>query len=294
MLKKTFRADLLLLIAAFIWGTGFVAQRSGMQYVGPMTFTGLRFLLGGIVLLPVLGHQHIYKLGEKNESGNLFWWSCLAGAMLFCGAALQQIGLVTTEAGKAGFITGLYVVIVALIGIFLGHKIGLGVWAGIALAVLGMYLLSVKESLTIAKGDMFVLGGAFFWAVHVQLLGYITKRVNPLSLACIQFFACGAISMCVAMFTEEITFTNIRLGWLPIFYGGAMSVGIAFSLQAVSQRTCPPAHAAIIMSFEAVFAAIAGGIVLHEMLSGRDIVGCGLMLAGMLAVQLIPLMRKKR
>ena len=295
MLKKVFKGDMLLLVAALIWGTGFVAQRKGMLYVEPMTFTGLRFLLGGIVLLPVLLHQHIYKGGEKSESGNLILWSCLAGLMLFFGAALQQKGLVTTEAGKAGFITGLYVVIVAFIGVFLGHKIGWGVWGGAVLAVAGMYLLSVKssESFTIEKGDLYILAGAFFWAVHVQLIGYLAKRLNPLSLACIQFFACGALSLCVAMFVEDISVGSIGQGWLAIFYGGVMSVGVAFSLQVVSQRTCPPAHAAIIMSLEAVFAALAGWLVLHETLGGRDIAGCGLMLAGMLAVQLIPLIRKK-
>jgi len=293
MLKKVFKGDMLLLVAALIWGTGFVAQRKGMDYIGPMTFTGLRFLLGGIVLVPVLLHQHIRKETVRSESGNLILWSCLAGLMLFCGAALQQIGLVYTEAGKAGFITGLYVVIVAFIGFILGHKIGWGVWGGAVLAVAGMYLLSMKESFSIEKGDAYILCGAFFWAVHVQLIGYLAKRLNPLSLACIQFFACGALSLCVAMFSEEILIESIvQTGW-AIIYGGVMSVGIAFSLQVVSQRTCPPAHAAIIMSLEAVFAALAGWLVLHEKLGGRGIAGCGLMLAGMLAVQLIPLIREK-
>ncbi len=288
MNKKTLKGDALLLLAAFIWGSGFVAQRKGMDHVGPMTFTGLRFLLGAIVLLPVLAHQHLLKAKVHLNLSYVILWSCLAGLMLFCGAALQQIGLVDTAAGKAGFITGLYVVIVAFIGIFLGQKIGLAGWGGAFLAVAGMYLLSVKESLTIEKGDLYILCSAFFWAVHVQLLGHLANRINPLSLACIQFFACAALSLCVALFAEEISFTTIRLAGGSILYGGIMSVGVAFSLQAVSQRTCPPSHAAIIMSTEAVFAVLAGWLMLNEMLSGRDLAGCALMLAGMIAIQLCP------
>ena len=155
-----------------------------------------------------------------------------------------------------------------------------------------MYLLSVKESFFIEKGDLFILCGAIFWAVHVHLIGHLARRINALSLACIQFFACAAMGLCVAVLAEEISFENIRLAGGAILYGGVMSVGVAFSLQIVSQRTCPPAHAAIIMSLEAVFAVLAGWLVLNESLSGKDFAGCGLMLAGMIAVQLNPLSRK--
>lgn len=288
MNKTTLKADVLLLLAAFIWGSGFVAQRKGMDHIGPMTFTGLRFLLGGIVLLPVLAHQHIFKPTHKPNLGHSIPWSCLAGVMLFCGAALQQIGLVDTAAGKAGFITGLYVIIVALFGFFLGQKIGFTGWTGAFLAVTGMYLLCVRESLTIEKGDLYILCGAVFWAVHVQLIGHLANRINPLSLACVQFFACAALSLCVAVWVEDISFETIRLAGGSIFYGGVMSVGVAFSLQVLSQRTCPPSHAAVIMSLEAVFAVLAGWLVLNESLDGRSLAGCGLMLAGMIAVQLNP------
>lgn len=292
MHKKTLKGDLLLLLAALIWGTGFVAQRMGMDFVGPVTFTGLRFLLGGIVLLPILAHQHLFKSASKRVHRRIIPWSCLAGLMLFCGAALQQIGLVYTPAGKAAFLTGLYVIIVAFIGIFLGHRIGWRGWFGSLLAVAGMYLLSVKGSFCIEKGDLFILCSALFWAVHVQLIGHLATRVNPLSLACIQFFACGILSLCAAVVLEEITFENIRLASAAILYGGVMSVGIAFSLQVISQQTCPPSHAAIIMSLEAVFAVLAGWMVLDETFSGKDIAACTLMLAGMITVQLRPLLRK--
>lgn len=294
MFWKTYKSDLLLLLAAFIWGTGFVAQRMGMEHVGPMTFNGLRFFLGGFVLLPILWHQHRDKKTGGQQGRNILPWSCLAGGILFCAASLQQIGLIYTPAGKAGFITGLYVIIVAFIGFFLGHKIGWSAWAGSILAVAGMYFLSVKESFVIEKGDLFILGSAVFWAVHVQMIGYFSKWTNSLSLACIQFFACAALSMGVAIFFEEISLETIRLASGSIIYGGVMSVGVAFSLQIISQKTCPPAHAAIIMSLEAVFAVLAGWVVLNESLSNKNLLGCGLMLTGIIAVQVKPLLQRPK
>jgi len=263
-----------------------------MDYIGPMTFTGLRFLLGAIVLLPVLLHLHIYRAPQKANKRFLIMGSLLAGLALFAGAALQQIGLVYTTAGKAGFITGLYVVIVALIGLFLGHKIRPAIWLGCFLAVAGLFLLTANKSFTIESGDLFVLCSAFFWAIHVQLLGYLAKRLNPLSLACIQFFACGLLALIAAFFTETISLETIKQAAWAICYGGVMSVGVAFSIQVISQRTCPPAHAAIIMSMEAVFAALAGWAILGESLNARQLFGCALMLAGMLAVQLISLQKQ--
>lgn len=294
MFNKTYKSDLLLLLAAFIWGTGFVAQRMGMDHVGPMTFNGLRFFLGGLVLLPILWHQNRHKKTGGQPGRNILPWSCLAGGILFCAASLQQIGLIYTAAGKAGFITGLYVIIVAFIGFFLGHKIGWSAWAGSILAVAGMYFLSVKESFVIEKGDLYILGSAVFWAIHVQMIGYFSKWTNSLSLACIQFFACAVLSMGAAIMFEKISLETIRLASGSIIYGGVMSVGVAFSLQIISQKTCPPAHAAIIMSLEAVFAVLAGWVILNESLSSKDLVGCGLMLTGIIAVQVKPFLQRSK
>jgi len=210
----------------------------------------------------------------------------LAGLALFGGASMQQIGLVYTTAGKAGFITSLYVVLVPIAGLFLGQRCGWAVWTGAALAVTGLYLLTIAQSFTIGRGDLFVLIGAFFWTIHVLLIGHLATRANPLHIAGVQFLACSALSLLAAVLFESITLSAIYRAALPILYAGIFSAGVAFTLQVICQRTSPPAHAAIVMSLETVFAALAGYLVLHERLAPRDLLGCTLMFAGFLVVQL--------
>jgi drug/metabolite transporter (DMT)-like permease len=199
---------------------------------------------------------------------------------------MQQIGLVYTTAGKAGFITSLYVVLVPITGLFLGHRCSVAVWPGAALAVAGLYLLSITESFVIGPGDLCVLVGAFFWAIHVHLIGHLAKRANPLHIACIQFIACSALSLCVAIVLERISLLAILDAAIPILYGGILSAGVAFTLQVFCQRTSQPAHAAIIMSLETLFAALAGYLFLNEYLGLRGLAGCTLMLASLIVVQL--------
>ncbi len=289
MQTRTLKSDLLLLLAAFFWGTTFVAQRLGMQYVGPMTYNALRFAIGALTLLPVilafrtgvgwgLPHQSSYRF--------LLCGGILAGLALFGGASMQQIGLLYTTAGKASFITSLYVVLVPIAGIFLGQRCGWPVWLGAGLAVAGLYLLSITESFTIARGDLFILIGAFFWTTHVLLIGYLAQRADPIRIACIQFIACSILSLLPAVLFETITLPVVRAATLPILYAGVFSAGVAFTLQVVCQRTSPPAHAAIVMSLESVFAALSGYLILHERLTPRDISGCILMFTGLLVVQL--------
>jgi drug/metabolite transporter (DMT)-like permease len=296
MQTRTIKNDVLLLTAAFIWGTAFVAQRKGMEHVGPLTYNAFRFALGVAVLLPVIFCFRLPALRADERSGRRLFimGGSLAGLVLFAGATLQQMGLVYTTAGKAGFITGLYVVIVPVIGIFLGHRIGFSVWAGAGLAAVGLYFLSVTKTFSVDQGDMLVLLSAFFWAVHVLLIGHFARRADPFCIACIQFFVCSLLSFFGAGLTEEIALQTVCRAAGPILYGGVLSVGIAYSLQVVSQRTCPPAHAAIILSLEAVFAALAGWVVLGETLRPRNILGCVLMLSGMLVVQLVPLIKKQK
>jgi drug/metabolite transporter (DMT)-like permease len=203
---------------------------------------------------------------------------------------MQQMGLVYTTAGKAGFITGLYVVIVPLAGLFLGHRCGRAVWVGAVLAVAGLYLLSITESSTMGRGDLFVFIGTFFWAAHVHLVGYLARQANPLHAALVQFVTCSALSLLAAGLFEQTTLPAIQSATIPILYAGILSAGVAFTLQIVGQRTSPPAHAAIVMSLETVFAALAGYTVLHERFTGRDLAGCAFMLAGLMVVQL-PLLR---
>jgi len=294
MQTRTLKSDSLLLVAALIWGTTFVAQRKGMDHIGPMTYNALRFVLGAATLVPLILRQNGRVVEKQPCSARfLLWGGLLAGAALFGGASLQQMGLQYTTAGKAGFITSLYVVLVPLMGLFLGHRVGLSLWGGVCLTVAGLYLLSVTGSFSIARGDLLVLIGAFFWALHVQVIGYLARRANPLRIACVQFLACSALSFLAAMATEQIVVAAIRAATIPILYGGILSAGVAFTLQVVCQRTSPPSHAAVIMSLETVFAALAGWLILHERLGLRDLAGCTLMLVGLMVVQLPPLLHPR-
>ena len=292
MLEKGFyKSDSLLMLTAIIWGSAFVAQRVGMSYVGPLTFNGIRFALGTIVLLPLIRWRNQYKrIGSSLQRTSLarqgLWGGGLAGLLLFSGATLQQIGLVYTTAGKAGFITGLYVIIVPLMGLFLGHWPGWGGWVGACCATIGLYLLSVTEAWTFAPGDFWELFGAFFWAAHVLVLSWLSPRMERIKLACTQYAVCSILSLLGACFTETITLDGIMGAIIPILYGGVLSVGIAYTLQVVAQRHAPPTHAAIILSLEAVFAALAGWLVLEEILSLRGLIGCIFMFAGMLSALL--------
>jgi drug/metabolite transporter (DMT)-like permease len=209
----------------------------------------------------------------------------LAGCALFMGASLQQIGLVYTTAGKAGFITGLYVVIVPILGLIWKQKTSAGTWIGAFLAAIGLYLLSVTEKFTIARGDSLVLIGAFFWAGHVQLIGWLTRKMDSLQLAFFQFLTCSFLSLFSAAIVETISIQGLISALIPICYGGLCSVGIAYTLQVVAQRHAHAAHAAIILSLESVFAVIGGWLLLDELLAMRGIIGCILMLAGMLLSQ---------
>jgi drug/metabolite transporter (DMT)-like permease len=291
MHQKTLKADGLLLLTAMIWGFAFVAQRVGMDYVGPFTFNGIRFALGCLVLLPLVvrssGPAAVPEaIRPPLSRGQLVGGASLTGAALFAGASLQQVGLVYTTAGNAGFITGLYVVIVPLLGLFWGQRPGVGTWAGAFLAAVGLYLLSITASFTIAFGDLLVLIGAFFWAGHVLIIGWLSPRTSPIRLAFFQYVACSVLSMITAVMFEEITLTGVAGAAVPILYGGALSVGVAYTLQVVAQQSAHPAHAAILLSLEAVFAAIGGWVLLGERLSVRGLTGCALMLAGMLLSQL--------
>ncbi len=291
--QKTVQADLLLLLVALIWGFGFVAQRAGMEHVGPYTYNGIRFLLGGLCLLPLTFSTHRDGRADMVPGLSPLKAGLPAGIILFAGASLQQVGLLYTTAGKAGFITGLYVIFVPVLGLLLGQRTGIGTWIGALLATAGMYLLSVQADFSINRGDLLVLLGAVFWAVHVLLLGYLSPRTCPVRLAMIQFLLCGLFSLLVALAIESTTVQAIADAAVPILYGGVCSVGIGYTLQVVAQRRAHPAHAAILLSLEAVFAAVGGWWLLAEVFSVRGLTGCGLMLGGMLLSQLYPLLQAK-
>ncbi len=288
---KVLKSDAMLLLAAAIWGFAFVAQRVGMSHVGPFTFNAVRFALGAAVLLPFTFSQESRKGGRGavqslSNSKQLLYAGGLTGCVLFAAASLQQVGIVYTTAGKAGFITGLYVVIVPLLSLFMRQLPSAGAWIGAALATAGLYMLSIRSGLSISLGDSLVLGSAIFFALHVLVIGWLSRRMYPVRLAFLQFTTCSLLSFITAISTEAIALGDIAAAAIPILYAGGLSVGIAYTLQALSQREAPAAHAAIILSMEAVFAALGGSLLLGETLSSRGLTGCGLMLLGALVSKL--------
>lgn len=285
--KDSWKANGLLLLTAAIWGGGFVAQRLGMAEIGPFTFNAIRFGIGGVLLLVYLRAQGKLRAEPGKLRGELLAGAA-AGVLLFLGSYLQTAGMIYTTAGKAGFITGLYVVLVPLLGLFWKQKTGLSTWAGALLAVAGLYLLSFAESAQVNIGDVLVMVGAFFWAGHVQLIGYLSRRNDPLKISVYQFFAVTVMSLAAALLFEETTTQALRQSLWPLLYGGIFSVGVAFTLQVVAQRDAHPAHAAIIFSLETVFAGLSGWLILGEQMAPRALAGCGLMLAGMILSQVGP------
>ncbi|MEW6751841.1 MAG: DMT family transporter [Candidatus Latescibacterota bacterium] len=285
------RADGLLLLAATIWGFAFVAQRLGMEHTGPFLFNAVRFALGSLTVLPFLrAAPPVVPPSRKERLGGCL----LAGVLLFLGASLQQVGMVYTTAGKAGFITGLYVVIVPLMGLLFRQFPARGTWAGAGVATVGLYLLSVAAGLALAPGDGLVLVGAFCWAGHVLVIGRYSGRLGWSTLALAQYTTCSALSFAAAFLTEQVELAGLLAVVLPLLYGGVLSTGVAHTLQVAAQAHAPAAHAAIILSLEAVFAALGGWLLLGESFTARGLAGCGLMLAGMLLSQLDEVRARRR
>jgi len=276
-----------LLLTAVIWGFAFVAQREGMKDVGPFLFNAARFSLGGLALLPVLVYRR-KKAEEKRRSGGkgLLIGYLAAGVVLFASASLQQGGLVYTTAGKAGFITGLYLVIIPLLGLLRGERVRFTGWVAVFIAAGGLYLLTMKGPTRIGVGDLLVLGSAFGWAAHVHIVGWLARRADPIVIAASQFAVCAVLSFGVAAFVEPITLEGLYGAWLPIAYAGILSTAGAYTLQVIGQRRVAPAPAGVIMSLETVFAAIGGWLILGESMTLRMLLGSVLMLAGMLLSQL--------
>ncbi len=285
------RGDLLLLLVAAIWGSAFIAQRLGMDHVGPLAFNGVRFAIGALVLLPLALWRRRGGQGRNTWRRDLLP-GILLGSLLFGGATLQQWGLVLTSAGKAGFITGLYVVLTPILGLAVGQRTSSRTWVGALLAAAGLYLLTVTESFTIAPGDGLVLIGSVFWAAHVVGVGRFSPAAEPVGLACLQFAVCAGFSLLGAAYFESTTVGAVQSALGPILYAGLLSTAVGYTLQVVAQRSAPPGHAAIILSLEAVFAVVAGAALLDESLTMRGAGGCALMLAGMVWSQMAPGQRK--
>jgi len=258
-----------------------------MESVPPFTFNAIRFLIGCVSLVPFALMQQRRVSHTPTPTRRILWLGGIAtGLVLFTAASLQQIGMVETAAGKAGFITGLYVVIVPLMGLARGHRAGFWIWAGAVASVVGLYLLTVTETLTIERGDLFVLASAFFLALHVQMIDRFSARLGAIRLSIIQFGVVVICSFIVALGFETATLAGLRAGLGAILYTGLLSVGVAYTLQVVGQRDTPPAQAAIILSLETVFAVLGGWLLLSEALPARGLLGCALMFGGTLASQL--------
>ncbi|KEH99403.1 DMT family transporter [Clostridium massiliodielmoense] len=299
MSNKRLGANVLLLITAAIWGLGFVAQRVGAENLGAFTFNAIRFGLGGVSLIPLILYFNGNKKKDHSDEiaieGN-FKTQILPGIMLgialYIAATLQQIGLAYTTAAKAGFITGMYIVLVPIMGVFIGQKIEKSSCVGIMFSIIGLYLLSINSNFSISNGDLLEIIGAIFWATHILMIDYFSKKVDSLKLSCIQFITCSILSLLTALGFEVITLQAIYNAMVPLLYGGFLSVGVAYTLQVVAQKSAKPSHAVIILSMEAVFGAVGGVLLLGEEMTRRGFIGCAFILVGILASQ-IKFPRKK-
>ncbi len=292
-IKKSLKGELLLLLTAIIWGTSFVSQKLGMNYVEPFTFGASRFLLGALVLIPVI--LFFDKKNSANSENKIIYnrkdliaGGILCGASLFLGASFQQVGIVYTTAGKAGFITALYIVLVPLFGIFMKKRISKLVWISVGLATVGLYFLCIKEGFNIQPGDAIIMAGTIFWALQILIVDAYNDKTEGLKLSCIQFITAGILSAIAAIIFENPSLETIIDCSGPILYTAVMVVGVAYTLQIIGQKATDPNVAAIILSLESLFAVISGAFFLKETMSIKEIAGCVLMFAAVIITQINP------
>lgn len=293
MMKQKTRNSLLLVLTALIWGSAFTAQSVGMDYIGPFTFNSVRSFLGGVALAPVILFMRRKDAGVRKEDKEirksrktLVLGGVCCGAALAAASSLQQIGLQYTGAGKAGFITTLYILIVPLLGCVMGKRAGLKVWLGVAAAVAGMYLLCITDGFSISQGDLYVILCALLFSVHILLIDYFAPKTDGVCLSCIQFFVCGVLCAVPALFFEHPQSESVFAAWLPLGYAGILSCGAGYTLQVIAQKNTDPTVASLLLSLESVFSVIVGGLVLGERLSPREAAGCVLVFAAVLLAQI--------
>ena len=288
---KQFRGALLLTLTALIWGTAFVAQSLGMDHLGPFTFNGVRNFVAALALLPVILFLRRRKspVAQPGAAGNyrktLWLGGVLCGVALAVASSLQQIGIQFTTAGKAGFLTALYIVVVPLLGLFFKKRVGLNIWISVVIAAVGTYLLSIKENFTIGTGDLFVILCAVAFSVHILLIDRFSPLVSGVELSCVQFLTCGVLCTVAAFIMEQPNWNDILLSLGPILYTGLMSSGVGYTLQIIGQKDTPPAVASLIMSLESVFAALSGWLILGESMSPKEAFGCVLVFAAVILAQ---------
>lgn len=290
---RQLRGGAMLMLTALIWGTAFVAQSVGMDYLGPCAFTAVRNFIGCVALLPVIALASRLRSGAQPEEAApapwkkaLFGWGAACGLLLGGATLLQQAGMQTASAGKAGFLTALYIVIVPVLGIFLGRRPGLKVWMGVVLALVGAYLLSVKGGAGIASGDLLVIASAVVFSLHILVIDSVPAGVDGVRLSCVQFLVAGVFALVLALFLESFTWRDILSAWVPLLYTGVVSSGVGYTLQILGQRTVNPTVASLILSLESVFAALAGWAILGQALSLRELFGCALVFVAVILAQL--------
>ncbi len=291
MTTRVLRANFLLVLTALIWGLAFVFQRIAAASLGSLTFNAARFFLGALsmlLLIRILPRDVVggAEVRRRHAFARALVPGTIAGIILFGGSVLQQMGLVGTTAGKAAFITGLYIVLVPLAGLLSRHRPPLNTWAGAVVATVGLWLLSVTAAFTVSRWDVLVLVGAFFWTAHILVISRFSERVPVLHMALVQYLVTAALSVVGAAFTEPWVPGALAGAWIPIAYGGVFSVGVAFTLQIFGQKDSPPTAASLILSLETVFAALFGALFLQETLGPRELAGAFMMAAGMVLAQL--------
>lgn len=299
MKNTSLKSPLLLLLTAVIWGTAFVAQSVGMDYVGGFTFNCTRSLIGSAFLVPCILFLDWLKKREGDDSEaprgpeadragrrTLVLGGIACGVVLFVASNLQQFGIKYTTVGKAGFITALYIVLVPILGIFLKKRVSARVWISVALAVAGLYLLCITEGFSIGKGDFLVLLCALAFAAHILVIDYFSPRTDGVRMSCIQFLVCGLLSGVFMLIFEKPVPAEILRAWVPVLYAGVMSCGVAYTLQIIGQKGADPTVASLILSLESVVSVLAGWAILGQSLSGRELFGCVLMFGAIILAQL--------
>lgn len=288
MQKNSIKNTIMLLLAAMIWGFAFVAQSTGMNYVGPFTFNAVRSFIGSLVLFPVafLGKHRFHSM-TKEEKKELLISGSICGLLLGTASNLQQIGIMTTSVGKAGFLTALYIVLVPIASLFLKKKCGKNVWVGVICSMIGLYLLCMTDdSKGIAIGDMYLLSCAVVFTFHILVIDYFAPKVNGVQMSCIQFLVAGILSSVFMIFSETPTMSSIWEAKLPLLYAGVLSSGVAYTLQILGQKNYNPTIAVLILSLESTFSVLGGFLILKETLSVRERFGCILMFVAIILAQL--------
>ena len=305
-MSKTLRANLLLLLTAFIWGIAFVAQDVAMDAMEPFTFNAVRMLIAALVLLPCIRlldaverkrasgapstatptASRTFRAMSPTQKRTLVWGGLCCGVALTIGSSLQQFGIRDTSAGKAGFVTALYIVLVPISGLFFRRPVRRNVWVAVGLCLAGLFLLCVTDALTVGPGDLALLLCAAAFTVHILVIDYFSPKTDCVRMSCLQFFVASALCVVMMLLTEHPTFSALLKGWVPLLYAGVLSGGLGYTLQMVAQRDTDPTVASLLMCLESVFAVIAQWALLGELLTARELLGCGLMLVGIVLAQL--------